>query len=78
MEVVNAKANDITFIKNAKDWGACLAQSVKMSALSSGHDLRVPESSPILGSLLSGEPASPSPSGSPSGCAGSLSLPLSL
>ena len=44
-----------------------MAQGVKASALGSGHDPRVLESSPALGSLFSGEPA-----------ALSLSLPASL
>ena len=45
---------------------AWVAQWVKASAFSSGHDPRVLGSSPVSGSLLSGEPAS------------SLSLPASL
>ena len=40
--------------------GAWVAQWVKASAFSSGHDLRVLGSSPASGSLLSREPASPS------------------
>ena len=40
--------------------GAWVAQWVKASAFSSGHDLRVLRSSPASGSLLSREPASPS------------------
>ena len=47
--------------------GAWVAQWFKASAFSSGQDPRVLGSSPTLGSLLSGEPASPS-----------LSLPASL
>ena len=42
------------------DSGAWVAQWVKASAFGSGHGLRVPGSSPTSGSLLSGEPASPS------------------
>ena len=40
--------------------GTWVAQWVKASAFSSGHDPRVLGSSPVLGSLLSREPASPS------------------
>ena len=49
------------------------------SAFGSGHDLRVLGWNPESGSLLSGEPASPSPSAAPcpSLCSLSLSLPLS-
>ena len=50
-----------------------MAQWVKHQP--SGHDLRVLGSSPKSGSLLSGEPASPSPSAAPPACALSLSLP---
>ena len=38
--------------------GAWVAQWIKASAFGSGHDSRVLGSSPALGSLLSGEPAS--------------------
>ena len=38
--------------------GAWVAQWVKASAFSSGHDPRILGSSPASGSLLSGEPAS--------------------
>ena len=46
-----------------------------VSAFSSGHDPRVLGLSDTLGSLLSGEPASPSPSAPPPACV--LSHPLS-
>ena len=59
--------------KRYKLRGAWVAQSVKQGSGWSGHDLRVLESSPMLGSLLSGESASPSPSLSLA-CALSLSL----
>ena len=39
-------------------WGAGVAQWVKASAFSLGHDPRVMGSSLVLGFLLSGEPAS--------------------
>lgn len=57
----------------------CLGGSVcQASAFSSGHELEVLGSSPAWGSLLNGEPVSPSPS--PSAChppARTLSSPLS-
>jgi len=42
--------------------GTWVAQSVKPSAFGSGHDSGVLGSSPISGSLLHGDPNSPSPS----------------
>ena len=54
--------------------GAWVAQWVKASALGSGHDLRVLGSSPASGSLLSGEPDSPSLSACLSAYLRSLSL----
>jgi len=55
--------------------GWLLGASVgEVSAFSSGHDPRVLGPSPALGSLLSGEPASPSPSAPPPACALSWSL----
>ena len=45
-----------------------------VSAFSSGHDPRVLGLSDTLGSLLSGEPASPSPSATPPACALSFSV----
>ena len=47
-------------------WGAWVAPWVEASAFGSGHGLRVLGLSPVMGSPLSGEPASP------------LSLPASL
>ena len=47
------------WIKYLKNWGAWVAQWVKASAFSSGHDLRVLGYSPASGSLLCREPASP-------------------
>ena len=51
----------MTLIKSRQQnltWGAWVAQWVKASAFGSGHDPEVLGSSPELGSLLSGEPAS--------------------
>ena len=59
--------------EKSKMRGTLVAQSIKCLALAR-HDPRVLGSSPILGSLLSGEPASPSPSATPPACALSLSL----
>ena len=42
-----------------------MAPIIWVPAFGSGHDLWVVESSPTLGSLLSGESASPSPSAPP-------------
>ena len=50
-----------------------MAQSVKsLPAFRSGHDLRVLGSEPMVDSLLSREPASPSTSAPPSACVLSL------
>ena len=48
-------------LKSSHCRGTWVAQWVKASAFSSGHDPRVLGSSPQLGSLLSGEAASPPP-----------------
>ena len=53
------KLHLINFFSNFKSRGTWVAQWVKASAFSSGHDPRVLESSPTSGSLLSREPASP-------------------
>ena len=60
-------------IFNAVEGGRYLAGSVSLvSAFSSGHDPRVLGSSHTSGSLLGGEPASPSESACPSPCLCSL------
>ena len=46
-----------------------MAQLVRRLLLASGHDPRVLGSSHMSGSLLSEEPASPSPSAAPPACA---------
>jgi len=59
-------------------WGHLGGSVSYASAFGSGHDLRVLGSSPMLGSLLSGESASPSLSASPPAYVLSLSLSLYL
>ena len=59
---------DRDWIKYVDCWGAWVAQWVKASAFSSGHDLRVLGSSPTSGSLHRGSLPPPL----------SLSLPASL
>ena len=49
--------------------GTCVAQLVKhLPSAQAGHDFRVLGLSPTLGSLLNGEPTSPSPSAAPPLC----------
>ena len=56
------------------EWGRLGGSVGYTSAFGSGHDPRVPEWNPTLGSLLGRESASPSPSAPPSVCVFSLSL----
>ena len=60
--------------KKCNTWGYLGGSVSEASAFGSGHDLRVLGWSPVSGSLLSGESASPSPSDPPPAHACSLAL----